>query len=274
MQLNEALLNYERKDICQKDIEFTIVKIKLSAIYNYSGFTLLLNNEINDQFITKPIYLVKENDKIRVNINDIIFRTFEGKLYFEIKKMDINKNKSTIINEYNNNNFMHYNYLNNVSELKHINNDSLVSIPVKIEEKEDITGGQYIFFKDMNKEQLIIKYDKGKFDLEGQKIYLLEGFLLDYNENKLYQLPNSNVTEIIDVLDKNKNIEKSEIPGLFNFKGKIKTFDFIKKVIIIENEGDNNKYEVEIDNILFSKISINTDCYFYNFSKINDKKYK
>ena len=67
---------------------------------------------------------------------------------------------------------------------------------------------------------------------------MLEGFLYYHKENKLIQLLNSNVTEIVELLDTNKTVEKSEIPNLYNFKGKITSFDFIKKIIII-----NVKYE-------------------------------
>ena len=79
---------------------------------------------------------------------------------------------------------------------------------------------------------------------------------------------------ITETLNENKNISESDIPNLFNFKGKIMSFNFVNNIIIVENEKENNKYEVEINSQLFAKISINCECYFFNFSKIKENKYK
>ena len=277
-QLSQEFMRYKEKETNQQEIEFTIIEIKESFIYNYSKLTLLFNNEINDQFIIKPVYNINKASKIKIKFNDIIFRNFNGILYLEIKYISaITKDNPNIINKkYNNFKFSLHKYFNCLSELKQINYNSLVSIPVKIKEKEAFDGIPNIIFKDINKEPLIIQFDNEKLNVEGQKIYMLEGFLYNHKENKLYQLPNSNATEIIELLDTNKTFEKSEIPNLYNFKGKITSFDFIRRVINInvEYEGKNSKYEIEVNSGLFSKISLNCDCFFYDFYKTAENKYK
>ena len=277
-QLSQEFMRYKEKETNQQEIEFLILDLKESYIYNYSKLTLLFNNEINDQFIIKPVYNINKASKIKIKFNDIIFRTFNGILYFEIKYISaITKDNPNIINKkYNNFNFSLHKYFNCLSDLKQINYNSLVSIPVKIKEKETFDTIPNIIFKDINKEPIIIQLDNEKLNVEGQKIYMLEGFLYNHKENKLYQLPNSNFTEIVELLDTNKSFEKSEIPNLFNFKGKIASFDFIRRVINIniEYEGKNLKYEIEVISELFSKISLNCDCYFYNFYKTSESKYK
>ena len=275
-QLDQEFLNAEEQLSCEKDIEFIILAIKEASIYNYSKLTLLLNNEINDHFIIKPVYNIEEATKIKIKLSDIIFRTFKGKSYYEIKNVHIIKsdNKNMINTTYNTFNFSIHNYINSLSELKQIKYNSLVSIPVKIKEKETSTATSTIVFKDVNKKGLIVKLFKEKSKIEGQKIYILEGFLYNSEENKLIQLSNSNVSEVDELLNKNINITESYIPNLFNFKGKIKEFDFMKKTIYVENVENKTHYEININQELFAKISLNCDCYFYNFSRINEDEYK
>ena len=276
-QLNQLLTGYDIQNISQQDIDFIILGIEESFIYNYSKLTLLLNNEINDQFIIKPTFNIEKENKIKIKFNDIIFRTFKGKLYLEITKiLKINDDNQNIIliEKYNSFNFSFLKYANNFSELKKINKNSLVSIPVKVKEKETFNGTSTTSFKDINKKGLIINYDDKTSKVEGQKIYILEGFLYNNEEEKLIQLQKSNIREVNESLNKNENIIQSDILELFHFKGKIKLFDFTNQIIKIENEENKNLIEIEMNTELFSKISLNCDCYFYNFSKINDNKYK
>ena len=96
-----------------------------------------MHNETNDQFIAKPYFNAIEGNKISINIKDITFRTFNSKLFFEIKKMKIlsKVNQKIIINKYNPFSFT-FHYAKDLSELKQIEYNSLVSIPVKIKEVE------------------------------------------------------------------------------------------------------------------------------------------
>ena len=129
---------------------------------------------------------------------------------------------------------------------------------------------EYIF-KDINKEKINVLFDKKKFQLEGQKLYLLEGFLIN-KDKELIQLPNSWISEINESLD--KNISESKINHLFNFMGKIEYFNFRNKKINVINEEDKNIYEIELNYELLSKISINDTCKFFRFSKIDKNSYK
>jgi hypothetical protein len=65
-QLNQLLTGYDIQNISQQDIDFIILGIEESFIYNYSKLTLLLNNEINDQFIIKPTFNIEKENKIKI----------------------------------------------------------------------------------------------------------------------------------------------------------------------------------------------------------------
>ena len=274
-ELYYMLIKPDNQKAIQQNLEFIVLETKESFIDNYLKVTLLFCKEINEQFIIKSDLKIREGSEIKIEVKDIKFTTFKGNLYLKVDNLKIIKdNSQNIIKELCDTFVFNYNYANNGFELKKIKCDSIVSIPVKIKEKETAEGIQKKNFKDVNKEELIMKFDHDKFNVEGQKIYLLEGFFYDVNECKLIQLPYSNVVEITETVNKNKNIYESDIPNLFNFKGKIKTFNFVNNIIIVENEKGNNQYEVEINSQLFAKISINCECYFFNFSKIKENKYK
>lgn len=270
-ELYQELIKSDNQNIIQQNLEFIVLQIKESFIDNYYRVTLLLCNEINEQFIIKSDLKIREGNKIKIKVNDIKFTTFKGNLHLKVDTLEIFKDISqNIINKQYNTFIFNYNYANSNSELEKIKYDSLVSIPVKIKEKETFEGIPRKYFKDVNKEELIVKFDYDNFDVEGQKIYLLEGFLYDVNECKLIQLSYSNVIEITEFLNGNKNIAESTVPNLFNFKGKIKSFNFKENMIFIENEKENAQYKVEINRQLFTKININCECYFFNFSKNKD----
>ena len=277
-QLQKEFLKNEDKCLPQNSkqeyLEFIIVK-KSQFIYNYLKLTLLLNDEINDQFIYKQFTDIKENTKIKVKLDDIKFKTINNTLYFEIQKIEFLKSISqNILNEhYNHFNFTFHAYANSLYELENINYNSLISMPVKIMEKETDSNESKIIFKDVNKKKININFDKNKFKIEGQKNYLLEGFLLKENKH-LIQLNNSSITEIDENLDKNRGIEQSSISKLFNIKGKIKEFDLKTKFVKVINEEDKNQYSIELNNKLLSKISINCICQFIHFSKIDETKFK
>jgi hypothetical protein len=108
-QLQKEFLKNEDKCLPQNSkqeyLEFIIVK-KSQFIYNYLKLTLLLNDEINDQFIYKQLADIKENTKIKVKLDDIKFKTINNTLYFEIQKIKFLKSISqNILNE-------HYNHFN------------------------------------------------------------------------------------------------------------------------------------------------------------------
>jgi hypothetical protein len=214
-QLQKEFLKNEDKCLPQNSkqeyLEFIIVK-KSQFIYNYLKLTLFLNDEINDQFIYKQFTDIKENTKIKVKLDDIKFKTINNTLYFEIQKIEFLKSISqNILNEhYNHFNFTFHAYANSLYELENINYNSLISMPVKIMEKETDSNESKIIFKDVNKKKININFDKNKFKIEGQKNYLLEGFLLKENKH-LIQLNNSSITEIDENLDKNRGIEQSSI---------------------------------------------------------------
>ena len=273
--LSKELFQSEIENINQKYIECEVLEQK-QFFHNYLKLTLLLNNEINDDFIIKPIYNIKEGNKIKIETKDILFRTCDYKLHLEIMKIVKIKNtdsKITIKKNYTkfNSPFI---YANSLSELSKVKYNLFASLPVKTNETESFSGFTNIFFIDINKEELLITFDRKKFKVEGQKIYLLEGFLFNYEEKKFIQLANSNIVEMNEVLKRNEIISKSNIKDLFNFKGKVKYFDFKQKLIKVENESNNNQYEIEINNKLFGDISLNCECNFFNFSKVNDNKYK
>ena len=277
-QLQKEFVKIEDKFLPQNSksqyLEFIVIK-KSHFIYNYLKLTLLLNDELNDQFIFKEFADIKENTRIKVKLDDIKFKTLNNTLYFEIQKIEnLTSNSKNILNEhYNHFNFTFHTYANCLFELENINYNSLISIPVKIKEKETDSNESKIIFKDINKKKLNINFDKNKFKIEGQKKYLLEGFLLKENKN-LIQLKNSSITEIDESLDKNRGIEQSSISKLFNFKGKINEFDLKTKFIKVINEEDKNQYSIELNNELLSKISINCICQFIHFSKIDETNYK
>jgi len=255
-ELYYMLIKQDNQQSIQQNLEFTVLETKESFIDNYFKVTLLFYKEINDQFIIKSNLKIREGSEIKIEVKDIKFTTFKGNLYLKVDNLTIIKdNSQNNINEKYNTFIFNYNYVNNGSELKKIKYDSLVSIPVKLKEIVASDGIQIKNFRDVNKEGLIMNFNHDKYNVEGQKIYLLEGFFYDVNGCKLIQLPYSNVVEITETLDENKNISESDIPNLFNFKGKIKSFDFVNNTIIVENEKENNQNEVEINSQLFSKIS-------------------
>ena len=275
---------------CFKELNEEFIKVNKTALTyfepivlgndrfdnEYLKLTLLLDNEINDRFIINKSKEIKEESKISINLEDIIFRTFNGKLFFEIKDVKIlnYKNPNIKKEQYNIYCFTLYNYINSLDELKQLKSNCLVSIPMRVKESESYYNEPLFKFKDINKEILTVDIDTKKFNVEGNKIYILESFLFNKEDCRLEPLLNSNIKEIDDFLDKDKNYDESDIYSLFNFKGKIKTFNFINKKINIEIEGKKELVEVEINDKLFSKISIDSDCYFYHFSKINENKYK
>ena len=274
-KLYNMLIKPDNQKAIQPNLEFIVLGTKESFIDNYLKATLLCCEEINDQFIIKSDLKIREGSKIKIEVKDIKFTTFKGNLYLKVDNLTIiNDKRQNNINEKCNTFIFNYNYVNNGSELKKIEHDSLVSIPLKVKENETFDGKQKKVFRDVNKEELIMDFEHNKFNVEDLKIYLLEGFFYDVNECKLIQLPYSNVVEITETLNENKNISESDILNLFNFKGKIKSFNFVNNIIIVENEKENNKYEVEINSQLFAKITNNCECYFFNFSKIEENKYK
>ena len=274
-KLYNMLIKPDNQKAIQPNLEFIVLETKESFIDNYLKATLLCCEEINDQFIIKSDLKIREGSKIKIEVKDIKFTTFKGNLYLKVDNLTIiNDKRQNNINEKCNTFIFNYNYVNNGSELKKIEHDSLVSIPLKVKENETFDGKQKKVFRDVNKEELIMDFEHNKFNVEDHKIYLLEGFFYDVNECKLIQLPYSNVVEITETLNENKNISESDILNLFNFKGKIKSFNFVNNIIIVENEKENNKYEVEINSQLFAKITNNCECYFFNFSKIEENKYK
>ena len=230
-QLQKEFVKIEDKSLPQNSkeqyLEFIVIK-KNKFIYNYLKLTLLLKEEINDQFIFKQFTDIKENTKIKVRLDDIKFTILNDKLYFEIQKIEnIKSNNQNISNkQYTHFNFAFHTYVNNLSELENINNNSLISMPVKIKEKETDSNESKIIFKDINKQKINIIYDKEKFKIEGQKKYLLEGFLLKENKT-LIQLQNSNISEIDEGIEQSQ----SSISKLFNIKGKINEFDFKEKFV-------------------------------------------
>ncbi len=239
--LSKELFQSEIENINQKYIECEVLEQK-QFFHNYLKLTLLLNNEINDDFIIKPIYNIKEGNKIKIETKDILFRTCDYKLHLEIMKIVNIKNtdsKITIKKNYTKFNFP-FIYANSLSELSKVKYNLFASLPVKTNETESFSGFTNIFFIDINKEELLITFDRKKFKVEGQKIYLLEGFLFNYEEKKFIQLANSNIVEMNEVLKRNEIISKSNIKDLFNFKGKVKYFYFKQKLIKVENESNNN----------------------------------
>ena len=266
-ELNEEFIKVNKNNLRYFE---TIVLGKNRFSNEYFKLTLLLDNEINDQFIINVFNEVKENSKICINFEDIIFRTLNGKLFFEIKEIKklIFLEQKTIKENFKIYCFSFHNYINSLNDLKQIKYNCLVSMPVKEKEMESFTNEPIFKFKDINKKELTINVDIKKFNVEGQKVYLLEGFLYDIEVSKFIQLPNSNIKEIKDFLYKDKNYAQSDILPLVNFKGKIKTFNFIDKIINIEIEEKQNQFEVEISDKFFTKISINCDCYFLIFQKL------
>ena len=197
-ELYYMLIKPDNQKAIQQNLEFIVLETKESFIDNYLKVTLLFCKEINEQFIIKSDLKIREGSEINIEVKDIKFRTFKGNLYLKVDNLKIIKdNSQNIIKELCDTFVFNYNYANNGFELKKIKCDSIVSIPVKIKEKETAEGIQKKNFKDVNKEELFVKFDHDKFNVEGQKIYLLEGFFYDVNECKLIQLPYSNVVEIM-----------------------------------------------------------------------------
>ena len=154
-ELRQELEKHEFKNTFKKDIEFIVVDVKESFIFNYSKLTLLLNNEVNDQFIIKPYTKIEKYNKIKFKLDDVIFRTLNGKLFLEIKKLSIRPSNLNLDEKQKNTFIFPFYYVNNLSELKNIKKNSFVSIPVKIKEKEYFNGDSAVYFKDVDREQLI-----------------------------------------------------------------------------------------------------------------------
>ena len=85
---------------------------------------------------------------------------------------------------------------------------------MRVKESESYYNEPLFKFKDINKEVLTVDIDTKKFNIEGNKIYILEGFLFNKEECRLEPLLNSNIKEIDDFLDKDKNYDESDIYSL------------------------------------------------------------
>ena len=85
---------------------------------------------------------------------------------------------------------------------------------MRIKESESYDNEPLFKFKDINKEILTVDIDTKKFNVEGNKIYILESFLFNKEECRLEPLLNSNIKEIDDFLDKDKNYDESDIYSL------------------------------------------------------------
>ena len=121
--LSKELFQSEIENINQKYIECEVLEQK-QFFHNYLKLTLLLNNEINDDFIIKPIYNIKEGNKIKIETKDILFRTCDYKLHLEIMKIVKIKNtdsKITIKKNYTkfNSPFIYANSLSELSKVKY-----------------------------------------------------------------------------------------------------------------------------------------------------------
>ena len=272
-QLDELLSLLKNDELSTKNKKFfgKIVKTTTIENSNYFSLTLQMKENICNQFISlNTLSSFNIGDNIEFESKDIKLNSINDKIYIEIVKANIKKNKSykDIINNNSPNfnfNIFRFIYEYNELELSHDNISCIYSIILRVKqvEKPDI---QYEFYDIFNM-KIPLDYSNISNLIEGQKIYIFNSLKLIKDANERYKLIPMKYFSIqlfddSHILNTNKILIGDET--IISLKGKIINFNLAENTVEIIN-GNNEMLSVELSKKLFKKISLNCDCYFKCF---------
>ena len=244
--------------------------IKEESQNNLIFMTIIIDGIICSQFVRKINEDNLEYKKIFFEIKNLKINIYKETTYFYIKKYNIKKVSE--IKEYKFEKIKLYNCINE------INNEELCNIKLKAIEIYDSLNKTKFIFQDVFYNKVNIKnIIKNNYNFEHSKIYYFNGYLYNNLEKKLMPTIISSIQEYSSNQEKIftlKEISFLENHKLINFKGKIKNFKIVEQYLNVEDEDlDGKIYKVHINFNLLKKISVNGECTFLNFLKINDNEF-
>ncbi len=247
---------------------------------SYNILILYDNQKISKNFLLNVNQIISVGTLIL--IKNVIIKELNEILYFIIDKF-INEKalpnpkcqkllKSEIFE------FKKVKKYNCLNELKNINEDSLVSIDLRV----NIFDKGHPKFIDYERQNIKINFRNFnlKFFEKRQKYSFLK-CLFKKNNNELIIIEISSIIK----LDENsflkkedyeniKSIKKIENNHICNCFGKIIFSNFLTNIIILKDIDNNNTIKIELNENLIKLISFNGICFFKNFKKCSDNYLK
>ena len=240
-----------------------IIEEKKDKYLNKTFLSMDSKNEISHRFI-------RNLDEINLIDNDICFKTSNISLtllnripYFYIEKFEIVKNEKKSFYD-----FEQIKIYDSFDKIDNNNND-LCFLILKAKEIYKSLTDEFFIFEDLTGKT--INVEENGYNFEHGKIYIFKGYIYNKNKNIFETTLVSSIEEYSTCIDKIYNIkELKEIKEgmLVNFKSKIKSFNIKDTFLKIEDES-SNKYKVNVNYHLLKKISVDQECTFSNFTKIN-----
>ena len=236
--------------------------------------TITAKGEKCNQFIRKTNNEKLKNKEISFKISDLRIKIIKDIIYFNILKYNTAPNYTKF-------KFDKIKIYNSIKEIGNINDNHLFSFILKAKEKfVDLIKNSF-YFEDYLGNNIKVE-ETNDYDFENGKIYIFNGYIYDKKNDRLEKTEISSIEPYFSynskIFDLNNTVDIDDInisdkENLFCFKGKIHSFNITKCYLELKDSKDNI-IKVFVNYHLLKKISINCQCTFLNFLKINKNEYK